>query len=782
MTRGSTSHGTGSNRDVARTAALLGLTALLVAPTAPVAPAQAAVAPHIAEIHYDNAGTDTGESVEVAAEPGADLTGWTVVLYNGNDGRVYDSDPVGPANAAGFAVLGYAANGLQNGSPDGLALVRPDGVVAQFLSYEGTFTAAEGPAAGMVSTDLGVAETGSEPVGWSLQFVDGAWQQPAPSSFGSANGAAAEPDPDPAACDVEPTHTIPQVQGNGSASPLAGQQVSVRGTVVADLQAGGFGGFALQSFLGDGDPNTSDGVFVYAPGAVDVALGDVVQVSGRAVEYHGLTEVDRVQQLLVCDSGTALPAAAPLRLPADAGELEQLESMRVSPDADLTVTEVYNLNRYGEVLLAAGGRLLAPTEVAEPGDAARAVAVENARRSLLLDDGRTTNLAQAGITPPYLRPGDPVRVGDKVAAGAMEDVVLSYGFGSYRLQPADGTADATVFTPSNPRTAAPAHVGGDRRVGAFNVLNYFVTFGSGARGAPDAAELAQQEAKIVAAISALDADVVGLQEIENSAVTTPEDPYRALRTLVGALNEAVGGPEWDYVRAHEASDVITNAIIYRTDRVAPVGKPATPAESDVWDNAREPVGQAFRADGDTFTIIANHFKSKGSGSGEGNTDTGDGQGASNADRVAQAHALVDFAAQLAQSSRDADVLLVGDFNAYSKEDPIDVLTDAGYTDLNAALGAGEHTYVFQGQAGSLDHVFASRPMLAKVTAVDVWAINAVESYGYQYSGHEALYAPDAYRSSDHDPVLVGIDLARSPSGRGRQAPASGAWPGRGAAR
>lgn len=719
----------------------------------------------VSELHYDNAGTDAGEAVEVEADAGTDLTGWSVVLYNGNGGAVYDDDDLpGTVPDAGVVVLDYPANGIQNGSPDALALVDADGAVVEFLSYEGVITATDGPAAGTTSTDIGVSEAGSEPVGQSLQKLDGAWSGPAPATFGVRNGADPGPEPDPLTCDTEPTTTIPELQGTGDATPLIGQEVVVSGVVVGDTQAG-LDTFHVQDPAGDGDPATSDAVVVFGD-AVDVALGDEVVVRGTATEFFGLTEISPATTV-VCGSGATLPEAAELDLPAGDAEREALEGMLVRPVDELTVTEVFNLNRFGEVQLAEGGRLVNPTEVVEPGAPAIALAAANAERSIVLDDAVSANLATAGLAPPYLAPGDPVRVGDVVSE--LEPVVLSYGFDLYRLQPADGAADGTTFDATNPRPAAPEDVGGDVRAAAFNVLNYFVNFGGEARGAGNPEELARQQAKIVAAVAELDADVVALQEIENSSKFTPADPFAALRTLVDALNAVEGAGTWDYVRAGEPAgttgDFISNAIIFKPAALTPVGEPVVADDPEAWDNAREPIAQTFAptgvAGGDAFTVIGNHFKSKGSGDGA-NADTGDGQGASNPDRVQQAEALAVFAAEVAAAAGDEDVLLLGDFNAYSLEDPIDVLRAAGYTDLAPAFAPGDYTYVFAGQSGSLDHALSSPSLTAKVTGVDVWNINAVESFAYQYDGYEPLFAPDPYRASDHDPVVLGIDLDDPP--------------------
>ena len=569
-------------------------------------------------------------------------------------------------------------------------------------------------------------------------------------------------DPPATNCPSGETIAIGRVQGDGPSSPCGGETVTVAGTVVGDLQDGGFNGFFVQD-AGDEKPATSDGVFVFS--SYPVAPGDQVSVTGTVTEYNGLTELTKTS---VTRTGPgALPAPTTLPLPSTDAQREALEGMLVAPASDLTVTEVYNLNRYGEISLAQGGRLITPTETAEPGAPAKAAAAANAIRSLLLDDGLTANLSTTGQAPPFLTLDDPVRVGDTAQLGP---VVLSYGFNAWRLEPADGTAEGTTFAATNPRPDAPSAVGGDLRIADFNVLNYFVDFpskfGDRARGATNAEELAEQQSKIVTAITALHADVVTLHEIENSAVLTPETPYRAVETLVAALDEAQGPNTWRYVRAHEASDVITNAIIYRQNAAHPVGEPVKPAEDAVWDNAREPIAQTFRSRGEVFTVIANHLKSKGSGSGA-NADSGDGQGASNADRVAQAHSLMDFAAQVAEAAGDPDVLLTGDFNAYRMEDPIDVVTGAGFQEV---WTPGEYSYVFDGGSGSLDHVFASPTMAARITGHTIWDINAVESFAYEYDGYEPLYAPYAYRASDHNPTVIGVDTkAGTPAeGHGRR--------------
>ncbi|MFI7079806.1 ExeM/NucH family extracellular endonuclease [Micromonospora sp. NPDC049903] len=743
--------------------------------------------PFISEIHYDNVGADVGEAIEIEAPVGFDLSGWQIVLYNGANGAPYNTRTLsGSVPAAGVVVASYPADGIQNGAPDGVALVKPDGGVAEFLTYEGTFTAVGGPANGRTGVDIGVEETGSTPVGHSLQKIDGTWRPPAPNSFGVRNsdsGPDPDPDPDPPlGCTITVDRTIAEVQGTGNATPLAGTRVTVEGIVTADHRTGGYNGVYVQT-AGSGGERTvaagtaSDAVFVYlttnTANHPSVAIGDRVRVSGTASEFNGLTQltIGAKSDVQVCEQGAPLPAPVPVELPLSDDARESVESMLVAPVGSYAVSEVYNTNRFGEVVLTAGDKPAAtPTDKARPGsEAARQLAADNKARRLLVDDGKTTNLANAGLLPPYVSPAAPLRVGDSVEAFGPS--VLSYAFNEWRLQPtrpvdADTPPAArTTFKSTNPRTAAPVNVGGDLRVASFNVLNYFVHFGGDARGAANEAALVKQEAKIVSAISALDADVVALQEIENSVRFNTNDPQQALKRLVAALNTEDGAGTWDYVRTPTElpgaaqQDVITTAIIFKPAKTQPKGPSRSVNDESVWFNAREPLAQTFTAGPLDFTVVVNHFKSKsGAGSGD-NADSGDGQGGWNGDRVRQATALATFVDRVKADSGTDSVLLLGDFNAYTHEDPMQVLYDKQYANLN---DTGKTSYVFGGESGSLDHALASPSLADRVTGVDVWQTNAVESYAFQYDGLASFFAPDPYRASDHNPLIVGLNTGASP--------------------
>ncbi|MFI0373766.1 ExeM/NucH family extracellular endonuclease [Actinomadura sp. 1N219] len=552
---------------------------------------------------------------------------------------------------------------------------------------------------------------------------------------GLAAGAPAAAAAEPSACDTPADHRIADVQGGGDASPVNGRTVRVEGVVTADFQRSDqLRGFFVQDPAPDRDPATSDGIFVYS--TAEVAVGDRVLVTGKAVEYNGLTELSPVSAVDVCGAGSRI-APARVRLPLrDGATLERYEGMLLRFEQRLTATETYTLGRYGEVTVSADGRLFQPTDghgsTQERNDASR----------LLVDDASSV---QNPETIPYTDPRV-LRIGDSTYGLTG---VLNYGFGKYRLEP----TRTAHFANTNPRPARPRHVGGDVRVASFNTLNWFTTLNK--RGADTAEEQERQLAKLTAALKGLDADVVGLMEVENNGDT-------AVKALVDRLNQAVGAGTYAWVRhPFPGTDEIHVALIYKPAKVTPAGA-ARSSEDPVFD--RPPLVQTFRpARGTTpvttpFTVIVNHFKSKGCDGAQGpDKDQGDGQGCYNARRVAQAKAI----GAIAGGAQNP--LVVGDLNAYASEDPVKVLTDSGLVgQTERFVRPGErYSYVFEGQAGELDHVLAGRALSRRVTGATIWHVNSDEPVFLDYNTEfnpARFYRPDAFRSSDHDPVLLGLRL------------------------
>ena len=579
---------------------------------------------------------------------------------------------------------------------------------------------------------------------------------------------------------------IHDVQGSGSDSPMVGSVVVIEGVVVGDFQDdvgehGDMNGFFVQEEDADtdGDTLTSEGVFVYngSNPSVDVSQGDLVTVIGPVSEFNGQTQLTSFDGITVESSGNPLPTASSVTLPVtDMSDFEPVEGMRVTLPQSLTIVEYFNFDRFGEFVLAPD-RLIQPTAIFEPSAdplSDRAILEDlNSLSRITVDDGRSSQNPDPAIHPngAEFNLDNLFRGGDLVTDTTG---VMSYTFGLYRVQPTQGA----VYTSVNPRTAEPDPVGGSLKFASFNVLNYFSTLdGSGpicgpaedqyCRGADNADEFTRQRDKIIAAINALGADVVGLIEIENHA---NDD---AVIDLVAGLNDASVPGTWDYVDAHPiGADVIKVAFIFKPASVSEVGVPA------ILDSAEDPrfndefnrpaLAQTFlnTSDGAVFTLVINHFKSKGSDCDDlGDPDLNDGSGNCNLTRTSAGEAMVDWLTSDPTGSNDADFIVLGDLNSYDKEDPIDAFTNAGYTDMTAMFG-GEfaYGYVFDGAVGYLDYALASPGLLAQITGVTNWHINADEpdlidyDTSFKKTAQDAIYAPDAYRSSDHDPVIGGAEF------------------------
>jgi predicted extracellular nuclease len=556
-----------------------------------------------------------------------------------------------------------------------------------------------------------------------------------------------------------PTETlvdITAVQGPGATSPIEGRRVSVRGIVTADFRAsGGIGGLFIQQARPDDDPRTSEGLYVFTIDATALVPGDYVQVTGTVNEFRRsggdpLTQLAGDPVLERCGAA-ALPKPRALTLPVTGAEaFERHEGMFVRFPQPLVVSGNFALGRFGELVLSPHQRLYHANNHPELApDAARDY---NARARIVLDD---TSGVQNPAPIPFLSAADASgtrRTGDRVH---KLEGVLSHDFGAWRVQP----TEAPQFMPRNERTEAPKRVGGTLRVASLNVLNWFTTLGQ--RGASSAEELQRQQAKLVETIVALDADVLGLIEIENNDGV-------ALRALVDAVNTRLGAPVYEFRSPGiPGTDLITEAVIYRSARVAAVGNPQVPNDPDfgVDGGMRPPVAQRFAslANGGGFWFVVNHLKSKGScPSDAARPDADLGQGCWNASRVRQAQALTRWVDVLVAGSGEADVLMAGDFNAYLNEDPLAVLRGAGHEVLLERLPpAQRYSYVFESEAGALDHALASASLSSQVTGLAVWHTNADEppvlDYNLEFKTDDR-WAPTPYRASDHDPVVVGLRL------------------------
>lgn len=581
---------------------------------------------------------------------------------------------------------------------------------------------------------------------------------------------------------------ISTIQGTGNTAAVTTAQ-TIEGVVVRAFPGTtGLSGFFVQEEDADqdGNPATSEGIFVFDPtGLFTGAVGDKVRVSGTPAEFtstsdgvnSSLTQMATLTSVVNLGP-TALPAVTTVTLPIAAptggvSALERFEGMLVRVVAgtgNLTVTEQFNLARFGQVTLAATDasnqagtdpRIDQFTQFNAPSTTGFATYLEAAaRRQIILDDGSSD---QNPATIIHARGGNPLSASNTLRGG--DDVtsvtgVLDERFDGYRIQ----TSTPVSFNAANPRPATIPAVGGTFKVGGANVLNYFngPTFPT-ARGADTQTEFDRQQAKIVANLIGTGSDIVALSEIENDGYGSAS----AIQNLVNALNAVAGAGTYAFVNAGTTgTDEITVAMIYKPASVSLVGTAAVLSTGEFSVVGRGAVAQTFqqRTGGGIFTLVANHWKSKGSASaGAGNADANDGQGLSNGTRTRQAQELAAWLTTKPTGTQDPDYLIVGDLNAYAQEQPLTTLTTAGYS---ALLPSTSYSFAFRGDWGSLDHAFASTSLNSQVTGATKWYINSDEPRALDYNTEfktaaqiNSFYAADQYRSADHDPLVVGLNLS-----------------------
>lgn len=590
----------------------------------------------------------------------------------------------------------------------------------------------------------------------------------------------------PSAASITAIH---DVQSSDGYSPLATAEVTVQGVVVGDFQGASpaLGGFFLQEedADADADPQTSEGIWINDQGnplTVDVAVGDLVQVTGIVSESGSLTQLLNLTS--VTKLGTAaLPTAATINLPATSTVmLERFEGMRVEFPQTLSVTSNSGSNgstdtfaRFGELLLSANGPLISPTEIIDPNDspaagtsitgrsnvpAIRALESAQVLRTIALDDAST---ADTPDPTPFLNAQGTRRVGDTVT-GLVG--ILTYSSGAYRVQPTGPVA----FVDSNPRPASPPLITGRLKVASMNVLNYFTTFGgANDRGASNADEFQRQKDKIITALVGLDADVLGLIEIQNTST--------AVNDILTALNTAMGGNVYAVVpdpATPASGDYIRTVLLYRPSKISLFG-PCYADSDAVWNTPnplRNPIAQVFieHSTGERFITCLNHWKSKSSSGASGlNNDQNDGQSAFNEQRKQQAARVLTWLQGICAASGDYDVIIMGDLNSLGEEDPLDVLRNGGFSDQGERFQPGDYSYRLGDTRGRLDHAFASATMAAQTTDARHWHINADEPAFYDYNtegktpAHLLINVGTPFRSSDHDPVVIGITLAPQPT-------------------
>jgi predicted extracellular nuclease len=410
-------------------------------------------------------------------------------------------------------------------------------------------------------------------------------------------------------------------------------------------------------------------------------------------------------------------------------------------------------------------------------------------------------------------------MGDTVT-GLTGNLRFSRGSGAsgdqtYRLVP----IIEPVFVSGNSRPVIVPPASGRLRVASFNVRNFFNDFrdGSGAcfpsgtssdcRGASSPVEFDRQLQKLIVALSALDADVIGLMELENDY---PDGDNSSIHVLVDALNAQSTRCTGDYEYVvppgggRVGTDAIAVGLMYcgATVMLASGSSPAVLDDSLLANlglsgpifngeaSNRSSLAATFteRSSDQSVTIVVNHFKSKGASTlddagstcgvdidpqTEPNCDQLDGQGFWNLRRTEAALALGRWLDTHPTGVGEADILIVGDLNAYPQEDPVKTLEHLGYTDLLHIQGVGmqPYSFVFDGQAGLLDYMLGSPSVTAQTSAVGVWPINADEAdaldYNLDFGRSPTIFDGTVpFRASDHDPVVIGLDLQPDTDGDG----------------
>jgi predicted extracellular nuclease len=615
--------------------------------------------------------------------------------------------------------------------------------------------------------------------------------------FNFTAGFTTQPDP----CTL-PYTPIYQIQGSGLTVALPGSRTS-QGVVVGDYEgpSPALRGFFIQDPAGDGNPATSDGIFVFeGSNANTVSIGDIVRVTGNAGENQGQSQIS-VGTIVKCGTGTVTPTDVAFPVAA-VDYLEQYEGMLVRLPQTMYVTEHFQLGRFGQVVLSSGARLQQPTNVVAPGTPANALQAQNNLNKIILDDASQTQNPDPIL---FARGGQPLSASNTLRGGdtATNIVgVLNYTWAgnsasgnAYRIRPINALNGYINFQPANPRPTSAPNVGGTVKVVGMNLLNFFNTFADGntstpgcfpsgadsdCRGASNANEFDRQYTKTVTAILAMSPDVLGVNEIENDGY----GPTSAIQFLVDQLNAKTAPGTYAFINVDANTgqvnamglDAIKVAMLYKPGVVTPVGQTA-PLNSTAFVNGGDSVprnrvslAQAFQVNttGAVFIVDANHLKSKGSACDA--PDAGDGQGNCNQVRVNAVTGLLNWFATDPTGTGDPDILMIGDYNSYAMEDPITTIKNAGFTNLiESFLGPDAYSYVFDGQWGYLDHALGSTSIISQITGVGDYHINADEPSVLDYledfksAGQlVSLYAPDEFRVSDHDPVVVGLDLVNYP--------------------
>lgn len=640
--------------------------------------------------------------------------------------------------------------------------------------------------------------------------------------------AAAYPDED-LCSSSDPLTAIHNIQGTGGVSPMEGDTVLVEGLVTKKVTkfSKDNNGLYLQMPQNkeDGDEATSEGIFVRLdPDDMEaVNENDLLRVEGVVIENYGETRISPVTKKQVCQAaGThglavkerTLPDNTVLQQSQDGeSSMERYEGMKVNFTGKIIRSYSYDYDASRNNLVLAREVQFKPTQLMRPGTEADNLNKANQESRIVLEEGDFKKNGDIGYYPQFNPDDYPLRIGSTVTD---IPVVIGYGYKKYFMVAVGQWGDTTVSAPSEaPYKKEPTPSGrqpGQQRAAGVNLLNYFTDAGvedapkaSDNRGAANTEDFYLQRLKITRAITAIDADLLGLLEVDNNG--------RGARSAIADLVETLNFNQADKDKHYQfvfpdtdriGTDAISVGMIYRPKVFTATGNPVLldmPKEQqgDQVIGQRDSMAQEFcRTDAVSIcmTVVVNHFKSKRcSGCKDDPSDVNDNppiQGCCTNLRVSASVRLGEYVKQL--SDADKKVLLLGDFNAYGEENPIYLLTATdiaadenvkassvadipglpgfnksavitkgyGLTSLvKEKHGKEGFSYSYGAELGSLDHALANEKLTPMITGAFDWHINSLESNLFEYSGKYTGKLPeDSTPSSysDHDPVILDLNL------------------------
>lgn len=408
----------------------------------------------------------------------------------------------------------------------------------------------------------------------------------------------------------------------------------------------------------------------------------------------------------------------------------------------LVVVNNYDLKRYGQLTLASS-RQYSGVENHLPASAAWSalISANNDDRLELAKSTRFNYLDQQGTR----RTGATLK-------NLTGKVVFQYG--KYMLEP---TVDPQFEGGERPLTI-PDLGNHNLKVASVNLEFYIAdpAFWATSNGAKTAAEFAIQREKTLRALIEMDAQIYALCELGEGA--------ESLKNLTAGLNEFTGSTRFKYVEDNntQGSKYTKNGFIYDAEKVRPYGPFLMNSVSGVTHLNRRRVATGFEliANGERLVINMNHFLSKSSTGTGDNADSGDGQGSNNGTRVREATATLSFLNLLESTFGDKDILVTGDLNCYSMEDPMRILLEGGLINHLKQYAPDGYSYSYKCEVGYIDHSLSTHALSTQITGAAPWHVNADEPAFIGYKSEESN-PKEPFRFSDHEPILTGIFLGGS---------------------